>query len=326
MFGGLVNIGGTTCALNTLMQLIAHSNKLFNSLGDSFEYDSTNQMNTLVWNITYVSEALRNANSVTPGGLVSLIYELFPDNFQSGEQMDIHELWMLLSSKIIDEVGVHKKQKLRKLSNRNIDIYTKVLHDINKINEGKVSPWLLNIQSIQLSILKCENDTCGATPWNVEVYNSFEVDIPNEMIDTLVKIDQLLLNNHTIENLPEWKCDTCKHVGGIKQSQIYTLPIILIIVIKRFKISERGVFSKINTQISISEQLSITLNDVTTKYNLIGLGNHYGVYGGGHYTAHVLENSEWICYDDINRSIIDTKKNNIFQANRDAYMVWYETV
>jgi ubiquitin C-terminal hydrolase len=328
MFGGITNIGGTTCALNTLIQLIVHANKLYDGLLTSFVYDRNSEnKKSLVWNITFVCDALKNGHSINPGGLVRLIYELFPDYFHPGEQMDIYELWMLISNKIADEVAVNKKEKL--IHPKNIDpfIYNKVKEDVRKMNNGKSSPWLKNIQSIQLGVLKCLNQQCGDTPWNVELFNSFQVDIPlKNDVDNPIVLDKLLLNNHTIEKLPEWKCDKCSHVGGIKQSQVYTLPQVLMITIKRFRITEVGQFKKINTPVNISTHITIELNGVPTNYKLVGIGNHYGVYGGGHYNAFVLEENMWICFDDNMRNVINLDQNNIFLQNKTAYMVCYELV
>ena len=327
MFGGLANIGGTTCALNTLVQIIAHSNHLFNALCESFKYNKECEEKTLVWNITYISEALRNSFSVTPGGLVRLLYELFPNDFHPGEQMDIYELWTLMATKISEEVPMQQEEIINHPANITREVSTKVSESISKINNGTSSVWLTTIQSIQLGILKCLNTQCGATPYNVEVYTSFEVDIPfvNDT-HTAYDLDKLLLKNHMMETMDMWKCDKCSHVGGMKQSQLYTVPRVLVVVLKRFQMTTSGTFSKINTPINISKNINITLNDVSTNYNLIGIANHYGVYGGGHYTAHVLETNTWVCFDDANRSIINTETHNIFSNNRDAYMLFYETI
>ena len=328
MYGGLNNINGTTCAINTLIQIITHSKRLYDALHSSYTYDANNQeASKLVWHLTFITYALANSNSVTPGGLVSLLYDIFPDNFVRGEQMDIYELWVLIANRITDEIGVNKTCNITHPNNINSDISSKVQENINKINNGKYSAWLENIQSIQLGVLKCLNPSCGDTPWNAEVFNSFEVDIPlNSDPQNPIVIDQLLLKNHVIEEFLEWKCDKCNSKGGIKQSQIYTLPHVLMIMIKRFRMTTNGTFQKINTPINISNNINFQLNGISTNYNLIGIGNHYGVYGGGHYTAHVLENNNWICFDDIHRSVIDISKHNIFVNNNSAYILCYELV
>ena len=339
MYGALTNIGGTTCALNTLVQLIAHSDKLYTSLKESFIYDNKSEdIKNIVWNIIFILEALRDGHSVTPGGLVSLIYKLFPNNFHHGEQMDIYELWMLIADKISDEISCQKTiqsiqpiQSIQIIHPINIDMHinSKVKEEVHKMNNGKFSAWLKNIQSIQLSVLKCLNKECGDTPWNVELFTSFQIDIPyikSNNVENPIILDQLLLKNHIIEQLPEWKCTKCKNIGGIKQSQIYTLPIVLMLMLKRFRITENGEFKKINTPINISTQIKIELNGVAYNYRLIGIGNHYGVYGGGHYNAHVLEDPNWICFDDLDHYAIDLETNNIFINNKTAYMVCYEQI
>jgi ubiquitin C-terminal hydrolase len=88
--------------------------------------------------------------------------------------------------------------------------------------------------------------------------------------------------------------------------------------------TENYQFKKINTPVNISSHIQIELNGNPANYKLIGIGNHYGIYGGGHYNAHVLEDNKWICFDDLNRSIINLETNNIFVNNKNAYMVCYE--
>ena len=326
MYGGISNIGGTTCALNTLIQLLTHSKHLYNAMITSFKYDNTSiNDKRIIWHLTFICDALIKSHSITPGGLITLIYELFPDNFHRGEQMDIYELWLLLADKITHEVGNNIKQEILHPTNINPDICNKVNTNMEIINKSKYSPWLTHIQSIQLGVLKCMNNACGDTPWNVEVYNSLEIDIPSKYTNSNPLIlDQLLLKNYIIEQLPEWKCDKCNNKGGIKQTQIYSLPKILMIVIKRFRMTEEGEFKKINTPLNISTSIKIELNNITSNYNLIGIANHYGVYGGGHYNAHVLEDSKWICFDDLDHYEIDLDTQNIFVNNKTAYMVCYE--
>lgn len=120
----------------------------------------------------------------------------------------------------------------------------------------------------------------------------------------------------TEENM--WYCNRCKeHVRAIKKLELWSLPRILVVHLKRFHYSSRGRRDKISTLVQFPlEDLDLSpyllghlegvVGDAETaaaaaaKYDLFAVSNHYGGLGGGHYTAHAKHRSDgsWNYYDD----------------------------
>lgn len=102
----------------------------------------------------------------------------------------------------------------------------------------------------------------------------------------------------------KWKCPKCKLYRNAKKTiQIWKLPPLLIIHLKRFKY--HGVWrDKITTMVDYPlENLnleSFVINKPQNKYRLYAISNHSGNLDGGHYTAmcrHFLFN-KWFKFDD----------------------------
>jgi len=93
--------------------------------------------------------------------------------------------------------------------------------------------------------------------------------------------------------------------------QIFSVPKILIIHLKRFKSGHSVFKTKLDTFINfpvrgldLTEYVLGNKNDVLKKYiyDLFAVSNHYGYIGGGHYTAYVknLSKNVWIECNDSN--------------------------
>ena len=322
--GGLGNLG-LTCAINSLIQCITHTPTLRNFfINNSFDESTLAYQFKDVIQLLYITKA-----TVAPKAFLARLYSLFPAILRHGEQHDICELWMLISDKIADEVGRSIDPPLKKLEDAPNDIENKLHHVIYNCNNKKISDWIQYIQGIQISILQCKNESCLEQYYNPELFTTITVDIPtNEIVD----LAQLLLNFYKIEEMEGWKCDKCNQIlGARKQCKISKLPKILIIVIKRFLMTENGSFQKIHNGINISDSLEFTFNNNTYKYRLCSYGNHLGSYNGGHYTSTIYNidesdnenHNKWLYYDDTNIMKLDKPS---FMSNKEVYILFYEMI
>nr|CAD7444246.1 unnamed protein product [Timema bartmani] len=124
-----------------------------------------------------------------------------------------------------------------------------------------------------------------------------------------------------------WFCPVCKkHQQATKKFDLWSLPDILIIHLKRFSYN-RYKREKIDrvvefpiTGLDMSDYV-IGKDDKSTIYDLIGVCNHYGGMGGGHYTAYAQNklDRKWYCFDDSHVSAVspDTIVSNA------AYVLFY---
>ncbi|CAG5109693.1 Oidioi.mRNA.OKI2018_I69.chr2.g4200.t2.cds [Oikopleura dioica] len=153
-----------------------------------------------------------------------------------------------------------------------------------------------------------------AASWkNDEVMNlPSPKDVPTddkELHDKGIDINQCL-NLFTIEEKlregEEWYCPTCKeHQQAYKHMQIWKLPPVLILHLKRFhyntmfrdKVCDMVHFP---TQGLDMSPYVLGPGAGTARYNLLAVSNHMGRLGGGHYTANVLHTptNQWLNFND----------------------------
>jgi len=324
--GGLGNLGAT-CAVNALIQCVTHTRSLREYfLNNTFNESTLAHQFKDVIQLIYVQKA-----TVAPHALLQRLYSYFPMILHHGEQHDICELWMLISDKIAEEVGKPIQAPPKTLEEDPNNIENKLHHMIYRSNNKCTSPWIDMIQGIQIGVLQCKNEACVEQYYNPEVFTTITVDIPTNKHTDLT---ELLLDFYNVDEMDGWKCDKCKEVcGARKQAKLFNLPKVLVIVIKRFKMTEIGSFQKIMRGININNDLEFTFNNKTYKYVLSTYGNHLGNYHGGHYTASVrttasddnTSNKEWLYYDDTNSNPIPNESSQ-FIDNREAYILFYEMI
>jgi len=131
----------------------------------------------------------------------------------------------------------------------------------------------------------------------------------------------------------EWYCKNClQHKQAFKKLEIFPLPKILIIQIKRFQFTRfSGGREKINTEVLFPlENLDISQHiqneyQQGAKYNLFGVSNHSGSLGGGHYTAYCKNrlNGNWYHCNDS--SVTQLKSLDSIHSSA-AYLLFYELV
>lgn len=128
-----------------------------------------------------------------------------------------------------------------------------------------------------------------------------------------------------------WYCPKCKkHQQATKKFDIWSLPKVLIIHLKRFSFS-RSWRDKIDTLVEFPvdglDMSEYVLNPAQREqkrltYDLIGVANHFGGLGGGHYTAYAKNESldAWYSFDDA--LVTPTSSSNV--VTRSAYVLFYQ--
>jgi ubiquitin C-terminal hydrolase len=309
---GVANLGNT-CYVNTLIQCIGHTTKLKNIFKnlDCANSKLANELQSvlnIIWNISENERYI-----CLPKGLLHEIYSSF-DDIVPGNQHDLYEIFVLIFDKIINEIGVPISPS--KSSNNAVNNINSI---VNNFNNNKMSKLLKTIQGIQLSILKCES--CGYQQVNPEVFITLMLDIPN--IDKTFHFNDILSKYFDKDHVPDWKCDKCHNKGaGYKIMQLWKVPEVLIIVLKRFDSN----LQKINTPINIPCNLTFSkgsiLKNINKDYNytLMAVGNHTGSFRGGHYYAFCKNNNLWYNYND--EHVNQSDNFNI----QDAYILFYQKI
>ncbi|KAJ6238880.1 ubiquitin carboxyl-terminal hydrolase [Anaeramoeba flamelloides] len=149
--------------------------------------------------------------------------------------------------------------------------------------------------------------------------------------NTRITLDDCLktfLEQEKLNQQNMWYCPDCKkHVCAWIKYDIWKLPEILIIHLKRFsetKFSRKKIAKFVNFPevLDMEKYILSPKNNCGYKYELYAISNHYGGVGSGHYTA-TLKNettNKWFNFNDSSVTEIDSLKNIITQ---NAYVLFY---
>ena len=121
----------------------------------------------------------------------------------------------------------------------------------------------------------------------------------------------------------KWKCPKCsKQVEAHKYHLIYNTPNVLIIHLSRFKCTD-DIYEKDSRFIEFPDDLDVkqfvTVGD-DCSYKLVGVVNHGGSMNGGHYTAHVKINDDWVKFND--QMFSKSREEDIHSSG--AYILFYQ--
>lgn len=149
---------------------------------------------------------------------------------------------------------------------------------------------------------------------------------------TLDECMDLFLAREQLDKGDSWTCPHCKEPRqAFKKMDIWRLPRILVVHLKRFHSCSRWMQEKISTNVKfdvnlwdVSKHLCAQRNEVSGKYRLFAVSNHYGTLNGGHYTAFAKNklDGNWYLFNDSKCTKVeeeDIKTNS-------AYMLFYERI
>jgi ubiquitin carboxyl-terminal hydrolase 8 len=248
-----------------------------------------------------------------------------------GTQEDSHELLACLLDVIHEDLN---RVKQRPILNENDD-------SKNSLEKQAAEAWknhLLRNRSIIVDLfqgqikssLKCHE--CGYVSHKFEPFMYLSLPIPEEKNKKQVTLYDCLEEFNVEEKLEQdekWHCPKCKDFkDSSKKIDIWTLPNILIIHLKRFMFTrhKRG---KIRTLIDfplkdldLSKFLGSKQKTKPT-YDLFAISNHEGTLGGGHYTSYVKnrDNLQWYCMNDSYVREVDLSREKLVDSS--AYVLFY---
>ena len=186
--------------------------------------------------------------------------------------------------------------------------------------ENNWSPIIQEYYGQFIILSQCKE--CNHTKYSFEFFNDIGIEIhtyeSDRLIETPKSIDDGIRDNFKDETVEMVECDGChKKVSMLRQVSICSFPVCLLIRIKRFQYSN-GNITKLNTKVDIPKVL--LFNDIISKqnitYNLKSVINHYGSYGGGHYTTTSFYGNQWIEYND--------EHSNPNEDFSNAYVLMYQ--
>lgn len=281
-----------------------------------------NAYTQLMKQIWLTSSSSSSNSSLDPSFFYSPLVKFAPD-FSGGQQHDAQELLAFLLD------GIH--EDLNRVVNK--PYIEDVDGDGGTNDEGlAVMAWqnyLLRNRSIVVDLFQgqlrntihcCE---CNTTKVKFEPFMYLSLPISPSKTKTLDECLDLFCETETLSGDNQWYCSHCaKHVNATKKFDLWMLPPILIIHLKRF--NYRG--DKIETPIAYPIEnwnLKSKSGGVSRSFDLYAVSNHSGGLNGGHYTAMVKNR-----FDDTWYEMNDSSARRVSsgQANPKAYCLFYNRV
>jgi ubiquitin carboxyl-terminal hydrolase 8 len=153
----------------------------------------------------------------------------------------------------------------------------------------------------------------------------------NDKCKSLDDCIDLYVEQEILQGTNQWYCEKCKkHVDATKKSDLWILPPILIVHLKRFKYNDNGKAGSKNDQ-PISYPMSQwdlkhhvkNEKGIYPMYDLYAVSNHIGGLGGGHYKATTLNRFDdlWYEFDDTAYKTITESKHKEYAKS--AYVLFY---
>lgn len=347
-FGGLCNLGNT-CYMNAILQCLRHTTLLNGYLFSSKipaiilknyenneKTDINNKITLLFSYMKIIIDLCENKNGYVIPNHFKMITSKISDcnQFIGFEQHDSGEFLVKLLD--IFHISLSKNVKY-KIIGSIINDYDKQIHKAHEawaIHYKNRHSTILDIFSGQLRTkMICPDLECNFISYKYDPLMVFDISIPNSIsvgdlyqcLDHYIQPEELSKDNMLL-------CEKCKKKQQTQLVRsIWTLPNILIIVLKRFKWTWTPLGyknSKINTHINypindldLSKYVSL-LTGTSTKYNLYAVTNHVGDANSGHYYAycHNELKNKWYQFDDT----CVTELNDYAIVNQNAYILFYK--
>jgi ubiquitin carboxyl-terminal hydrolase 8 len=141
----------------------------------------------------------------------------------------------------------------------------------------------------------------------------------------------LYLQTERLTGENQWYCEACqRHRDATKKTDLWILPPILIVHLKRFKVNpsgQRGSKRDVAIDYPVEKwDLSAAVKSRGSEYplyDLYAVSNHVGGLSGGHYTAYSLNrfDEQWYEYNDSNSRRVDP--NTLKRNQSSAYLLFY---
>ena len=176
----------------------------------------------------------------------------------------------------------------------------------------------------------CKCLTCGHVNIRFEPFMYLSLPM-SESSQSLKDCMDLYLDEEVLQGDDQWYCEKCKtHVDATKKIDLWILPPILIVHLKRFRYNDSG---QVGSKNDASIQYPVTQWDLKSRvrskggvmpvYDLYAVSNHMGGLGGGHYTACALNRFDdvWYEFNDASYRSVDASVHQHHQKS--AYLLFY---
>jgi len=272
-------------------------------------------------------------NVCNPQDLYSKLSRCAPHLFENGEQQDVQEFLSFCIDGLHEDLNrvtqrpptITSEQELAddRLGREQGEEVAAALAWFRHLEHGK--SFLVDLMQGQLrSTVTCSR--CQHTSRRFDPFLYLSVPVTRGMTHVTDCIDKFLEKEHLIGS-EQWFCGHCERkVDAIKKIDIWKLPPVLVLHLKRFEFDASTLtYRKTENRLS----MKLTLLDLTefcsseqrdgAVFNVVGVANHLGSFGSGHYTATCrLGQNTWQHFDD--RFVTPYGGRNV--VTKETYMIF----
>ena len=350
---GLANMGNT-CYVNACLQLLSHTYEFNDFLSknggeyksrlnhkvDSVLLHEWDKLRTMMWSDNCI---------ISPGGFISSMQKIarikHMDLFSGFQQNDVAEFLMFLMDCFHTALAHEVEMKVRGVAHNATDRAAKecyeMMADMYKKQYSEVLTIFYGVQVSLIESLPPVSATAAALSTKPEPFCILNLSFPKagphaNAFRAVSLFD--CLDHHCAPEVLSGDNAWFNEATGRKQDvqkrlSFWSLPNVLIIVLKRFEMTARGHARKIQVPIEVPcsradfSKYVHGYNRESYVYELFGVCNHHGGSAmGGHYTATIRNaNGKWYgCNDTIVREV-PLASNDAIVSNL-PYCLFYRKV
>lgn len=314
---------GNTCYINSVLQCLRHNDELIKYLlSEKLNIDVNRKLkkNKIEKKELILIQSFGNILKQTMSGNVARIVrplsfiKKFDNEFSqiALNPQDAHEALNFLLDNFHENIS--RSVKIEKVSNISSDsadnwksFYEKNYSNIIDIFFGQMKT--------KTQCINCKDISNSYAP-----FNDLQLDLYPNIINSI----KAYFSGEEVEKRCE-KCSPDENVKMIKSSLISIPPLHLIVQVKRFQFTERGLIKK-NQSIEIPELLDLTdFYDYPNRYAIYTLYAgiiHLGSPHFGHYISFCKNGDFWFKYDD--ETVTKINSNELQSLKQNSYILFFK--
>lgn len=339
---GLSNLGNT-CYMNSALQCLSNTVPLrdyFISHDFRKDINKKNPMGMKGNIAECFGELLRQMwkskkSYISPKAFKNIISK-WGSQFEGNDQHDSQELLAFLLDGLHEDLNRVSKKPYGEINFSNDSSDYEIANESWRIHTLRNKSIIVDIfHGLLKSTIMCNE--CGFTSKTFDPFAYLSIPVVQlekkskkktvELSDCL----SLFSTNEILGKNDLWYCSKCKLPRRVhKKLEIWKVPNILIIHLKRFSFNRRSrnkLTSLVNFPIDNLnlDEFIINPEEKGFTYNLFAISNHSGTLRGGHYTTYAKNsyNNNWYSFND---SRVKQIKNIDDIVSNTAYMLFYQKV